>query len=113
MNTAICVGAMAVLAAAVWLVTAIQHDRAIWQERQQVVTQFQDILEQRLERHQPRVIVWIAKNDAWNQPHALMEANGLFCWTRSSSDVSDMEAKADEAAAYFDRKQLMGWIFDD
>lgn len=113
MNTAICVGAMAALAAAVWLVTAIQHDRAIWQERQQVITQFQDILEQRLERHRPRVIVWIAKNDAWNQPHALMEANGHFYSIRSSSDVADMEAKADEAAAYFDRKQLMGWIFDD
>lgn len=113
MNTAICVGAMVALAAAVWLTTAIRHDRAIWQERQQVITQFQDTLEQRLERHQPRVIVWIAKNDAWNQPHALMEANGHFYSTRSSSDVSDMEARADEAAAYFDRKQLMGWIFDD
>ena len=113
MNTAICVGAMAALAAAVWLTTAIRHDRSIRNEQRQVIMQFQDILEQRLERHQPRVIVWIAENDAWNQPHALMEANGHFYSTRSSSDVSDMEARADEAAAYFDRKQLMGWIFDD
>lgn len=113
MNTAIYIGAMAALAAAVWLATAIRHDRAIRQERQQVITQFQNILEQRLERHQPRVIVWLVKNDAWNQPHALMEANGHFYSVWSSSDVADMEAKADEAAAYFDRKQLMGWIFDD
>lgn len=113
MNTAILVGAMAALAVAVWLTTAIRHDRSIRNEQRQVIMQFQDILEQRLERHQPRVIVWIAKNDAWNQPHALMEANGHFYSIRSSSDVADMEAKADEAAAYFDRKQLMGWIFDD
>ena len=113
MDTAILVGAMAALAVAVWLTTAIRHNRSIRNEQRQVIMQFQDILEQRLERHQPRVIVWIAKNDAWNQPHALMEANGHFYSTRSSSDVSDMEARADEAAAYFDRKQLMGWIFDD
>lgn len=113
MNTAILVGAMAALAAAVWLATAIRHDRAIWQERQQIMTQFQGILEQRLEKHQPRVIVWLTKNDVWNQPHALMEVNGHFYSTRSSSDAADMRAKADEAAEYFDRKQLMKWVFDD
>lgn len=113
MNTAICIGAMAALAVAVWLTTAIRHDRSIRNEQRQVIMKFQDILEQRLERHQPRVIVWLANNDLRLRPHALMEANGHFYSTRSSSDVSDMEARADEAAAYFDRKQLMGWIFDD
>ena len=115
MFTLVCTLAViiAALAAGLWLISEVRYDRSIVMEQRRVIMQFQDILSDRLEEYDPRIQVWLAKNDFKLQPYALVGAHGHIFHTRSSSDAADMEARADEAAAYFDRKQLMGWIFDD
>ena len=102
-----------VIAIGVVLVTTERHDHTIIQEQRRVIMQFQDILSDRLEEYNPRIQVWLVKNDAWLQPHAMISAQGHLFVTRSSSDAADMRARADEAADFFDKKQLMKWIPND
>lgn len=102
-----------VIAAGIFLAIAMRHDNTIMSEQQQVIMQFQDILSDRLEEHNPRIQVWLAKNDFRLQPYAIIKAHGHTFYTRSSDDPEVMQAKADEAADFFAQKQLMKWITHD
>ena len=115
MFTLVCTLAViiAALAAGLWLISVVRYDRSIIMEQRRVIMQFQDVLSNRLEEYDPRIQVWLAKNDFKLQPYALVDAHGHTFHTRSSSDAADMRARADEAAAYFDKKQLMKWIPND
>lgn len=102
-----------VIAAGVFLAIAMRHDNTVITEQQRVITEFQDILNNRLEEHNPRIQVWLAKNDFRLQPYAIIKAHGHTFYTRSSDDPEVMQAKADEAANFFAKKQLMKWIPND
>lgn len=78
-----------------------------------VIMEFQDILNERLEEHNPRIQVWLANKDTRCRPHAMIGAHGHIFHTRSSAGAEVMRAKADEAADFFEKKQLMKWIPND
>ena len=102
-----------VIAVGAFLAVAMRHDKTLMPEQQHVINQFQDILSDRLKEHDPRIQVWLAKNDFRLQPYAMISAHGHTFYTRSSDTPEAMRAKADEAANFFAKKQLMKWIPND
>ena len=94
------------------LAIAMRHDRRLTAERRRVITEFQDILNNRLEEHNPRVQVWLANNDMRCRPYARIVAHGHVFFTRAGT-TEEMRAKADKAAVFFAKKQLMKWIPND
>ena len=98
-----------VIAVVAFLAIAMRHDRRLTAERRRVITEFQDILNNRLEEHNPRVQVWLAKNDMRCRPYARIVVRGHIFFTRAGS-TEEMRAEADKAADFFAKKQLMKWI---
>ena len=101
-----------VIAAGVFLAIAMRHDNTLNAEQHRIITEFQDILNNRLEEHNPRVQVWLANNDMMYRPYARIVAHGHIFFTRAGS-TEEMQAKADKAANFFAKKQLMKWIPND
>ena len=101
-----------VIAAGAFLAIAMRHDNTLNAEQQRVITEFQDILNHRLKEHNPRVQVWLANNDMMYRPYARIVAHGHVFFTRAGS-TEEMRAKADGAAIFFAKKQLMKWIPND
>ena len=98
-----------VIAAGAFLAIAMRHDNTLTTEQHRIITEFQDILNHRLEEHNPRVQVWIANNDMRYRPYARIVAHGHIFFTRAGS-TEEMRAEADKAANFFAKKQLMKWI---
>lgn len=109
MITAICIAAGALAGIGIFLAIAMRHDRTIITEKSRVIMEFQDILNHRLEEYNPRVQVWLAKNDMRYRPYAVITAHG-HTYTVRAGDTEEMRDKADEAANFFAKKQLMKWI---
>ena len=101
-----------VITIGILLAIAMRHDRRLTAEQQRVITEFQDILNHRLEEHNPRVQVWLANNDLRYRPYARIVAHEHIFFTRAGS-TEEMRAKADKAAVFFAKKQLMKWIPND
>lgn len=101
-----------VITIGILLAIAMRHDNTLTTERHRIITEFQDILNHRLKEHNPRVQVWIAKNDMRYRPYARIVAHGHVFFTRAGT-TEEMRAKADGAAIFFAKKQLMNWIPND
>ena len=101
-----------VITIGILLAIAMRHDRRLTAGQQRVITEFQDILNNRLEEHNPRVQVWLANNDMMYRPYARIVAHGHVFFTRAGT-TEEMRAKADKAAVFFAKKQLMKWIPND
>ena len=101
-----------VIAAGAVLAIAMRHDNTLNAEQQRIITEFQDILNNRLKEHNPSVQVWIANNDMRYLPYARIVAHGHIFFTRAGS-TEEMRAEADKAAIFFAKKQLMNWIPND
>lgn len=101
-----------VVAIGAFLAIAMRHDSKLAAEQRRVITEFQDMLNHRLEEHNPRVQVWLANNDMRRRPYARIVAHGHTFWTRAG-DTEEMRAEADKAANFFAKKQLMKWIPND
>ena len=101
-----------VIAIGAFLAIAMRHDSSLTAEQQRIITEFQDILNHRLKEHNPRVQVWIANNDMRYRPYARIVAHGHVFFTRAGT-TEEMQAKADGAAIFFAKKQLMKWIPND
>ena len=101
-----------VIAIGTFLTIATRRDSANITEQRRVIMEFQDILNHRLEEHNPRVQVWLSNNDMMYRPYARIVAHGHVFFTRAGS-TEDMQAKADKAANFFAKKQLMKWIPND
>ena len=101
-----------VITIGILLAIAMRHDNTLNAEQHRIITEFQDILNNRLKEHNPRVQVWIANNDMRCRPYARIAARGHIFFTRAGS-TEEMRAKADKAANFFAKKQLMKWIPND
>ena len=101
-----------VIAAGAFLAIAMRHDNTLNAEQHRIITEFQDILNNRLKEHNPRVQVWLANNDMRCRPYARIVVRGHIFFTRAGS-TEEMRAKADGAAIFFAKKQLMNWIPND
>ena len=101
-----------VIAAGAFLAIAMRHDNTLNAEQHRIITEFQDILNHRLKEHNPRVQVWLANNDMMYRPYARIVAHGHVFFTRAGT-TEEMRAKADGAAIFFAKKQLMKWIPND
>ena len=98
-----------VIAIGIFLAIAMRHDNTLNAEQHRIITEFQDILNNRLKEHNPRVQVWLANNDMMYRPYARIVAHGHIFFTRAGS-TEEMRAEADKAANFFAKKQLMKWI---
>ena len=101
-----------VLTIGIFLAIAMRHDNTLSAEQHRIITEFQDMLNHRLKEHNPRVQVWLANNDMMYRPYARIVAHGHVFFTRAGT-TEEMRAKADEAAIFFAKKQLMKWIPND
>ena len=91
------------------IMDAIRDENVNRFKQGRVIMEFQDILNERLEEHNPRIQVWLANKDTRCRPHARIAAHGHVFFTRAGS-TEEMRAKADGAANFFAKKQLMKWI---
>ena len=101
-----------VITIGIFLAIAMRHDNTLNAEQHRIITEFQDILNHRLKEHNPRVQVWLANNDMMYRPYARIVAHGHVFFTRAGT-TEEMRAKADGAAIFFAKKQLMKWIPND
>ena len=101
-----------VITIGILLAIAMRHDNTLTTERHRIITEFQDILNHRLKEHNPRVQVWLANNDMMYRPYARIVAHGHVFFTRAGT-TEERRAKADGAAIFFAKKQLMKWIPND
>ena len=110
--------------AAVWWLykqvkEALRQDREYHKTQQRVIETFRAMLAEQLKEHQPKITVWIPKNNPLLQPHAVVRV-GKHQWAMQTSgkvyrgalgvDTKLLQLYVDDAAAFFDKKQLMKWI---